>query len=76
MLDGIFHKGLHRDGWYKEVLGSEVGDLDDHVNGLAEADLEEVKVVADKFDLFFQQDEVFFLVAEDISIDLGQRIVI
>lgn len=76
MLYGILHEGLHGDGGYKKIFGGEVRDLDDHVDGVAKADLEEVEVVADKFYLFFQQDEVFFLIAEDVSIDLGQGVII
>jgi len=76
MLNGVLHEGLHGDRGYKEIFGGEVGDLDDHIDGVAEADLEKVEVVADKFYLFFQQDEVFFLIAENISIDLGKGVVI
>ena len=76
MLNGVFHQGLHGYRGYKEIFGSEVGDLDDHIDGVAKADLEQVEIVADKFYLFFQQDEVFFLVAEDISVNLGEGVVI
>ena len=76
MLDGVLHEGLHGDGGYKEILGGEVRDLDDHIDGVAKADLEEVEIVADKFYLFFQQDEVFFLIAENVSIDFRQGVVI
>lgn len=76
MLNGILDQGLHGDGGYKKVLRGEVSDLDDHIDGLAKSDLEKVEVVTDKFYLFFQQDEVLFLIAENIPIHPGQGVVI
>jgi hypothetical protein len=76
VFDGILDEGLEGDGWDKEVLGGEIGDLDDHADGFCEADLEEVEVVADEFDFFAEQDEVSFFVAEDVAVDPGEGVVI
>jgi hypothetical protein len=76
MLNSILHQRLHGDRGYEEIFGGKVGDLYDHADGFAEADLKQVEIVADEFHFFFQQHQVFFFVAEDISIDFGQGVVI
>jgi len=73
---GIFHEGLERDRRDKEVLGGEVGYFDGHADGVCEADLQQVEIVADELYFFAEQDEVAFLVAEDIPVDPGEGIVI
>ena len=76
MLDSIFNQRLHGDRGDEEIFGGKVGDLYDHADGFAEADLKQVEIVADELHFFFQQDQVFFFIAEDISIDFGQGVVI
>jgi hypothetical protein len=76
VFDGILHEGLHRDRGDEVVFGREVGDLDDHADGVAEAYFEQVEIVADEFYFFPQEHHVFFLIAQDIPVYLGQGIII
>ena len=52
VFDGVLDQGLEGDRGDQEILRGEIGDLDDHADGFGEADLQEVEVVADEFDLF------------------------
>lgn len=76
VLDGIFHQGLQGDGGDQKVFGGQIGDLDDHDDGVGEADLEQVEIVTDEFDLLPEEDQVSFLIAQDITVDPGEGIVI
>ena len=76
VFDGIFLERLHRDGRNEKIFGGKVCDLDDHADGFSKADLQQVEIIADEFHFFFQQHEVFFFIAEDISIDFGQGVVV
>ena len=73
---GIFDEGLEGDRRDQEVFGGEVGYFDGHADGVGEADLQQVEIIADEFYFFAEEDEVAFLVAEDITVDPGEGIVI
>lgn len=73
---GIFHEGLEGYRRDQEVLGGEVGYFDGHAHGIGEADLQQVEIIADELYLFAEEDEVAFLVAENITVDPGEGVVI
>ena len=52
VFDGVLHEGLHRDRGDEEVFGGEIGDFDDHADSFAEANFEQVEIVADEFNFF------------------------
>lgn len=73
---GVFDEGLHGDGGNEEFFRGEVGNFNEHADGFAEADLQEVEVVADEFNFFAEEDEVAFFVAEDVAVDFGEGIIV
>ena len=76
VLNGILHQRLHGYRRYEEVFRGEVGDLDDHADGVAKADLEQVEIVADELNFFFEEHQVLFLIAEDVPVYFGQGVVV
>jgi|SRR5579859_5341556 len=76
MFYGVFDEGLQGYRGDEVVFGGQVGDLDDHAYGVGEADLQQIEIIADELHLFPEEDEVAFLVAEDIAVYPGEGVVI
>ena len=76
VLDGIFHERLQGNGRDEEIFCGQVGDLDDHADRVGESYFEQIEIIAEEFDLFPEQDEVSFPIAQDITIDAGESVVV
>ena len=76
MFYGVLYQGLEGDRRDEIVFGGEIGYFDGHADGVGEANFQQVEIIADELYFFPEEDEVAFFIAEDITVDAGEGIVI